>query len=46
MFAPQPLQGHPAKGVARAHENVKDAANIQHSLTLAIALIWAISVFL
>jgi predicted ATPase/DNA-binding winged helix-turn-helix (wHTH) protein len=40
------LQGHPAKAVARAHETVKDAANMEHSLTLAIALIWAISVFL
>ena len=40
------LQGHPAEAVARAHETVKDAANMQHSLTLAIALIWAISVFL
>jgi predicted ATPase/DNA-binding winged helix-turn-helix (wHTH) protein len=40
------LQGHPAEAVARAHETVKDAANMEHSLTLAIALIWAISVFL
>jgi len=39
------LQGHPAEAVARAHETVKDAANMEHSLTLAIALIWAISVF-
>jgi predicted ATPase len=40
------LQGHPAEAVARAHETVRDAASMEHSLTLAIALIWAISVFL
>jgi predicted ATPase/DNA-binding winged helix-turn-helix (wHTH) protein len=40
------LQGHPAEAAARAHETVKDAATIEHSLTLAIALIWAISIFL
>jgi predicted ATPase/DNA-binding winged helix-turn-helix (wHTH) protein len=40
------LQGYPAQAAARARETVKDAASIEHSLTLAIALIWAISVFL
>jgi len=40
------LQGHPTQAVARAHQAVKDAAAMDHSLTLSIALIWAISVFL
>ncbi len=40
------LQGYPAQAVARAHETVANAARMEHSLTLAIALIWAISVFL
>jgi predicted ATPase len=40
------LQGHPAQAVERARQTVKDAAAMDHSLTLSIALIWAISVFL
>jgi hypothetical protein len=40
------LQGYPTQAVARAHQTVKDAAAMDHSLTLSIALIWAISVFL
>src|ERR1700691_5839195 len=40
------LQGHPAQAVERARQTVKDAAAMDHSLTLAIALIWGISVFL
>jgi predicted ATPase/DNA-binding winged helix-turn-helix (wHTH) protein len=40
------LQGHPAQAVERALQTVRDAASIDHSLTLCIALIWAISVFL
>jgi predicted ATPase/DNA-binding winged helix-turn-helix (wHTH) protein len=40
------LQGHPAQAVGRARQTVKDAAAMDHSLTLSIALIWAISVFL
>jgi predicted ATPase/DNA-binding winged helix-turn-helix (wHTH) protein len=40
------LQGHPAQAVERARQTVKDAAATDHSLTLSIALIWAISVFL
>jgi tetratricopeptide (TPR) repeat protein len=40
------LQGHPAQAAERARQTVKDAASMDHSLTLCIALIWAISVFL
>jgi hypothetical protein len=40
------LQGHPAQALERARQTVKDAAAMDHSLTLSIALIWAISVFL
>jgi predicted ATPase/DNA-binding winged helix-turn-helix (wHTH) protein len=40
------LQGHPAQALERARETVKGAAGMDHSLTLSIALIWAISVFL
>ena len=40
------LQGYPAQAVERARQTVKDAAAMDHSLTLSIALIWAISVFL
>ena len=40
------LQGHPAQAVERARQTVTDAAAMDHSLTLSIALIWAISVFL
>jgi hypothetical protein len=40
------LQGHPAQAVERARQTVNDAAATDHSLTLSIALIWAISVFL
>jgi predicted ATPase/DNA-binding winged helix-turn-helix (wHTH) protein len=40
------LQGRPAAAIARAHATVDAAANMEHSLTLAIALIWASSVFL
>ena len=40
------LQGHPAQAVERARQTVKDAAAMDHSLTLSISLIWAISVFL
>jgi predicted ATPase len=40
------LQGHPAQAVERARQTVKDAAAMDHSLTLTIALVWAISVFL
>src|SRR5262249_40522050 len=35
-----------AQAVERARQTVKDAAAMDHSLTLSIALIWAISVFL
>jgi predicted ATPase/DNA-binding winged helix-turn-helix (wHTH) protein len=40
------LQGHPDQAMARARQAVDEAAAMDHSLTLAIALIWAISVFL
>ena len=40
------LQGYPDQAMARAREAVEEAAAMDHSLTLAIALIWAISVFL
>jgi predicted ATPase/DNA-binding winged helix-turn-helix (wHTH) protein len=40
------LQGYPDQAVERARQTVKDAAAMDHSLTLSIALIWAISVFL
>ena len=40
------LQGHPDQALERARQTVKGAAAIDHSLTLSIALIWAISIFL
>jgi predicted ATPase/DNA-binding winged helix-turn-helix (wHTH) protein len=40
------LQGHPAQAVERARQTVKAAAAMDHSLTLSIALIWSITVFL
>jgi predicted ATPase/DNA-binding winged helix-turn-helix (wHTH) protein len=40
------LQGRPDRAIERARQAVDEAAAMDHSLTLAIALIWAISVFL
>jgi len=40
------LQGHPAQAAERARQIIKDAARMDHALTLSIALIWGISVFL
>jgi predicted ATPase/DNA-binding winged helix-turn-helix (wHTH) protein len=40
------LQGHPAQAVERARQTINEAARMDHSLTLCIALIWGISVFL
>ena len=40
------LQGHPDEAVEWARKAVVEAEAMDHSLTLAIALIWAISVFL
>jgi len=40
------LQGHPAQALERARWTVKDAASADHPVTLSVALIWAISVFL
>ncbi|TXL72248.1 transcriptional regulator [Vineibacter terrae] len=38
------LQGHPAKGLELLHQTVRDAERRNHPVTLAIALIYAISV--
>jgi len=40
------LQGHPVQAAERARQTVKAAAAMDHSLTLSIALIWGITVFL
>ena len=40
------LQGHPDQAIEWALKAVEEASAVDHSLTLAIALIWAISVFL
>jgi predicted ATPase len=40
------LQGYPDQAVERARLTVKDAACIDHPVTLSVALVWAISVFL
>jgi tetratricopeptide (TPR) repeat protein len=40
------LEGYPDQATAHARQAVEEAAAMDHSLTLAIALIWAISVFL
>jgi predicted ATPase/DNA-binding winged helix-turn-helix (wHTH) protein len=40
------LQGHPTQAAERARQTVKAAAAMDHSLTLSIALIWSITVFL
>ena len=40
------LQGQPVQALERARQTVEDAARMDHPLTLSIALIWAISVFL
>ena len=40
------LQGYPAQAAAGARETVKGAAATDHPVTLSIALIWAVSVFL
>jgi predicted ATPase/DNA-binding winged helix-turn-helix (wHTH) protein len=40
------LQGHPVQAAERARRTIEDARGMDHSLTLAIALIWGISVFL
>ena len=40
------LQGHPAQAVARTRQTVKDAAGMDHPVTLCISLMWAVSVFL
>ncbi|TKB99498.1 MAG: transcriptional regulator, partial [Mesorhizobium sp.] len=40
------LQGHPERARDRALLTIKDAEVLNHPLTLSIALVWAISVFL
>ena len=40
------LQGYPDQAVARAHQTIGDATTTDHPVTLSIALIWAISLFL
>ena len=40
------LQGFPDQAIEWAHKAVKEASAADHSLTLAVTLIWAISVFL
>jgi predicted ATPase/DNA-binding winged helix-turn-helix (wHTH) protein len=40
------LQGRPAEALERAQQTIRDAAAMDHALTLSIALIWGISVFL
>ncbi|MBV9532681.1 MAG: hypothetical protein JO283_16875 [Bradyrhizobium sp.] len=40
------LQGYPVQAVERVRLTVKDAACMDHPITLSIALVWAVSVFL
>jgi predicted ATPase len=40
------LQGHPAKATDLARRTVDEASQMDHPVTLCIALIWAVSVFL
>ena len=39
------LQGHPSQAVERTRKTVMDAADMDHSLSLSVALVWGISVF-
>jgi hypothetical protein len=40
------LQGYPTQAVDRARRTVEEASGMDHPLTLAIALAWAVFVFL
>jgi tetratricopeptide (TPR) repeat protein len=40
------LQGHPVQAQRQARQSVCDAAYLEHPVTLSVALIWAIFVFL
>ena len=40
------MQGHPAQAVERARQAIKDAARMDHPVSLTIVLHWAASVFL
>ncbi|MEH2590919.1 ATP-binding protein [Bradyrhizobium sp. AZCC 1721] len=40
------LQGHPSNALQLARQTVAEAAQMDHPITLCIALIWAVSIFL
>jgi predicted ATPase/DNA-binding winged helix-turn-helix (wHTH) protein len=40
------LQGYPAQAAERARQTVKDAARLDHPVTLSVSLVWAIFVLL
>jgi predicted ATPase/DNA-binding winged helix-turn-helix (wHTH) protein len=40
------LQGYPDRAVKLAHQTVEEAAALDHPVSLCIALIWAVSVFI
>lgn len=40
------LQGHPDRAVEQALQTIENAETLDHPLTLSIALVWAVSVFL
>jgi predicted ATPase len=40
------LQGHPDQALERTRITVESAASVDHPVTLSIALVWAVSVFL
>ena len=40
------LQGHPAQAVEQARRAVREAERMDHPVTLSVAMIWAITVFL
>jgi predicted ATPase/DNA-binding winged helix-turn-helix (wHTH) protein len=40
------LQGHPAQAVEQARRAVREAERLDHPVTLSVAMIWAITVFL
>ena len=40
------LQGHPARAMQQVRQALKDAASLDHAVTLSVVLIWAIVLFL
>ncbi|MGK9168969.1 helix-turn-helix transcriptional regulator [Inquilinus limosus] len=40
------LQGYPAQAVEHARRSVRDAGRMDHPVTLSVAMLWAITVFL